>query len=358
MQRFLFRLATAAVVVFLSACGTGEAISPSQALAEVQEARERMAFSHVVWDVTLASGPLQGPFIIEVWRQGPERLRIEVLEAPTPAFRGLVLMRDRERAWLYDPGRYRVEWGAPDQARLPLLQDTLEEVDLLLRTVEQAQVVSTSRERLATGEATRVELRYPDGAQVTLWLAHPPVPAAQAQQAGSDTSSLLLAGIAYHDATADADAATLTARTLEEVPDLPRALFSFEPPPQVQQVHLEDRSPEPLSLAEAEQKAGFSLLLPAALPSGTALAAIYQLDGVVALAYTGTLTFTLTQGPGLDLILPPDRSRTVSLRATQGVLSASPSGEVTLLWHEEGITRSLAGPLSEVDALRLAESLR
>jgi hypothetical protein len=69
------------------------------------------------------------------------------------------------------------------------------------------------------------------------------------------------------------------------------------------------------------------------------------------------VTFTLAQGPGLELTLP--LSRSVPLRSTQAQLSVSASGEeVTLFWREGGIPRSLAGTLSVEEALRLAESLR
>jgi outer membrane lipoprotein-sorting protein len=328
------------ILALLFGCASGAALPPAQALAEVRAAQENMAHSHAVWDVTLASGPIQGPFLVEVWRGEPDRLRIEVLEAPTPALRRLLLVRNGERAWLYDQARQRVEWGPPEQARLPLLQDALATVDELLATAGEAQVVSARRERSADGELTRAELSYPGGTQATLWL---------------DPARRVLRRIAYRGEVVGQ--AELAARTVEAAPHLPDELFTFDPPAGVQAVRLGGYTPRQLTLEEASRAAGFPLLLPDVLPPGTALVAAYQLEDVIALSYSGTVTFTLAQGPGLELTLP--LSRSVPLRSTQAQLSVSaPGEEVTLLWLEGGIPRSLAGTLSAEEALRLAESLR
>jgi outer membrane lipoprotein-sorting protein len=334
MRRTLLLLVV--VPALLAACAGGATLPPAQALAEVRAARENMAHSHAVWDVTLASGPIQGPFLVEVWRREPDCLRVEVLEAPTPALRQLLLVRNGETAWLYDQARQRVEWGPPEQARLPLLQDALAAVDELLATTGEAQVTSARRERSADGELTRVELHHPGGTQAILWL---------------DPARRVLLRIAYRGE------AELTARTMEITPHLPDELFTFDPPAGVQVVRLGGYAPRQLSLEEAKRAAEFPLLLPDALPPGVVLVAAYQLEDVIALSYSGPVTFTLAQGPGLELTLP--LSRSVPLRSTQAHLGVSNSGEeVTIFWREKGVNRSLAGTLSAEEALRLAESLR
>jgi outer membrane lipoprotein-sorting protein len=334
-------LLTLAAMVALPALLAGcAALPPAQALAEVRAAQENMAHSHAIWDVTLASGPLQGPFLVEVWRREPDRLRIEVLEAPTPALRQLLLVRNGETAWLYDQARQRVEWGPPEQARLPLLQDALAAVDELLATASEAQVVSARREQSAEGELTRVELSYPGGTQATAWL---------------DPACGVLRRVAYRGEVVGV--AELAARTLEVAPQLPDELFTFAPPDGAQMVRLGGYAPRQLTPEEAKRTAGFPLLLPGALPPGVALVAAYRLGDVIALSYGGPVTFTLAQGPGLELTLP--LSRSVPLRSTQAHMGVSaPGGEVTLFWREGGIPRSLAGTLSAEEALRLAESLR
>lgn len=335
MRRALLILAALALLV---GC-TGEAAIPqAQAQAEIEAARKNMARGHAVWEVSISDGPVRGPFLAEVWRGGPDLLRVEVLEAPTPALRGLLLVRNGGTAWLYDRYRRRVEWGDAEQARLPLLQDALEEVERLLATAGEARITSARREWSAEGELTRAELLYPTGTRATLRL---------------DPARLLLRRISYLDA--DAGQTELSARTWEIPPNLSDRLFTFETPGGVETVRLGGYEPRRLTLEEARLAAGFPLLLPGDLPPGVAPDAAYQLEEVIAISYGGALTFTLAQGPGLDLTLP--LSRSVPLRSTQGYMGVS-GGGVTLFWQEGGVPRSLSGKLSAEEALSLAESLR
>lgn len=125
---------------------------------------------HAVWEVEWADAPVRGPLVAEVWHAADGRLRIETLEAPTPALSSLVLVHDGQATTLYDIRQNRVETGPFGRVRIPLASEALEVIDWLLTRMDAAAVEVSGRDTLESGPASRLKVSLANGDQATLWV--------------------------------------------------------------------------------------------------------------------------------------------------------------------------------------------
>jgi outer membrane lipoprotein-sorting protein len=169
MRAFARLSVCAAFLVAVSACGEGSSLPDGDSLmAHAQRAWQ--ADWHAVWQVEWAGAPVRGPLVAEVWHAADGRLRIETLEAPSPALSGLTLVDDGETSWLYDLRQDRLEAGSSKQIRIPLASDALDAIDWLFLGMEGATVNVSGRDTLESGLAIRSDVILATGDRAIIWV--------------------------------------------------------------------------------------------------------------------------------------------------------------------------------------------
>lgn len=125
---------------------------------------------HAVWQVEWDGAPVRGPLVAEVWHADDGRIRIETLEASSPALNGLILVDDGETSWLYDVRRNRLEAESDEPAKIPLASDALDAIGWLFLNMEDATVAVSGRDSLESGAAIRLNIVLPNGDRAVLWV--------------------------------------------------------------------------------------------------------------------------------------------------------------------------------------------
>ena len=159
------------VVSLVAAVGCG--VNPSLPGGDELVARAHRAWKgdwHAVWQVEWDGAPVRGPLVAEVWHADDGRIRIETLEAPSPALNGLILVDDGETSWLYDVRHNRLEAESDEPAKIPLASDALDAIDWLFLNMEDATVAVSGRDSLESGAAIRLNIVLPTGDQAVLWV--------------------------------------------------------------------------------------------------------------------------------------------------------------------------------------------
>lgn len=161
------------ILVATARCG----VQPPMPDGNVSVARAQQAWRddwHAIWQVEWHNAPVRGPLVVEMWHADDGRMRIETLEAPTPALNGLILVDDGETRWLYDARRdashKRLEAESAELARIPLSSDALDAIDWLLLNVDDATVVVSGRDTLESGAAIQLDIVLPSGDRAALWV--------------------------------------------------------------------------------------------------------------------------------------------------------------------------------------------
>jgi outer membrane lipoprotein-sorting protein len=162
-------------MILLAAARCGEYLPTHDAKASVARAQQAWRGDwHAIWQVEWDNAPVRGPLVAEMWHADDGRMRIETLEAPTPALNGLILVDDGQTRWLYDAyrdARYnRLEAEAAELATIPLSSDAVDALDWLLLNADDATVVVSGRDNLESGSATRLDIVLPSGDRALLWI--------------------------------------------------------------------------------------------------------------------------------------------------------------------------------------------
>ena len=202
-----------AIVLLATACGGA---TPSHDAARlIDQARRGWAGDwHAIWQIDWAGAPVRGALVAEIWHAADGRLRIETLEAPTPALNGLTLVDDGRHAWLVDLRLNQSCQGARETVRIPLADDMLEAMDWLLTEATDATITSFATDELESGLATRLDLTTASGAQSALWVN---------QRTGLPAGLALSSGV-WGEVTS-------VTRSIEHPAHLPDALFRWDDPP-------------------------------------------------------------------------------------------------------------------------------
>lgn len=159
------------VVSLVAAVGCG--VNPSLPDGDELVARAHRAWKgdwHAVWQVEWDGAPVRGPLVAEVWHADDGRIRIETLEAPSPALNGLILVDDGETSWLFDVRHNRLEAESDEPAKIPLASDALDAIDWLFLNMEDATVAVSGRDSLESGAAIRLNIVLTTGDQAVLWI--------------------------------------------------------------------------------------------------------------------------------------------------------------------------------------------
>jgi hypothetical protein len=151
MLRVLTRLGIwVTVLAAVAGCGNGSSLPDESDL--VNSARQAWRDDwHAVWQVEWEGAPIRGPLVAEVWHLADGRLRIETLEAPTPAL--------------------DVEAGTAGQVRIPLVVEALEAIDWLFSRIEATTAFRVSgHDMLESGRAFRLDMSWASGDRAVLWV--------------------------------------------------------------------------------------------------------------------------------------------------------------------------------------------
>jgi outer membrane lipoprotein-sorting protein len=164
------RLAAWVVVLVSFAACSGRASLPD---AEDLLVRTQGAWAgdwHAVWQIEWDGAPLREPLVAEVWHAEDGQLRIETLEASSPALNGMILVDDGQMSWLYKVRQDQLEVWPGGEARIPLASDALDVVDWMLLSLENAGVDVSGRDLLESGLATRLDIILTSGDRLALWV--------------------------------------------------------------------------------------------------------------------------------------------------------------------------------------------
>jgi outer membrane lipoprotein-sorting protein len=169
MHVFTRFLVCVVILVAAGDCGANSSLPGG----DESVARARRAWRgdwHAVWQVEWDGAPVRGPLVAEVWHTGDGRIRIETLEAPSPALSGLILVDDGRTSWLYDVRHDDLEAESDNPVRIPLASDALDAIDWLFFSMEDGAVAVSSRDSLESGTAIRLNIVLPTGERAVLWV--------------------------------------------------------------------------------------------------------------------------------------------------------------------------------------------
>ncbi|HZU67753.1 MAG TPA: hypothetical protein VFA09_10800 [Ktedonobacteraceae bacterium] len=326
---------------------------------------------HGIFDMAISGQVYNGTVNTEVWNATPDKSRTLVRQSTITRFSaGSLIVSNGKQVWQYDPAQKVVYTGpvSPGNgAGTPTATpsgDSNGSGDQILSFLNLVQSVFTRSNATLVSSSVNVN-------GVETYRVHV-TPQSAAATPGSrnfnydgdvylDKSTMLPVRISL--TISDVGLVTLNVPTLTLNPALPDSLFTFSPPAGVKVLPLQQQNSSSgtgmITLAQAEQQAGYHLLSIPASQSG------YQLQGVDALGapgnqiyalnYTmGSTTFTISEGKSLANL--PVSGQQVDLRGTTATLSTS-NGTSTLTWTEQGIGIQIAGALSSNQIEAIAKLL-
>lgn len=382
-------------VLLLAALGSGFVLMQTSAqdmLVEMLETAETVTNGHAVITFKLDTIEQNAGGTLEVWAVRGEAgdsghatgaFRVEVLEADEAKAQGAVIVSDGETLWAYSPSENKVFVGTLEEAQVMFAEnealagemeqflnghesgaadmdydhpETAEEA--VAKLLEYFNAGKAGSNDLAGETANHIKLepiaeQMPEeylalGGYLDLWI-------------GQD--SRLPLSIAYSGGSMGEFSATVL--ELDVNAGIDPALFTFEIPEGAEVVTFADLEPQSLTLDEAASSTDFEFLTPAETPAGATLVDIVELRGALVQRYTLPEggSFTVAQGvigeSADDAFGALDEGQTVELRGTTGHMVVSEDGaRVLLTWTEGGVFYSVAGDLTSVQALALAESLQ
>lgn len=318
---------------------------------------------HALVNISLAGPGTNGTIKSEIWNQAPGENRSAVLQSTIAQFAsGMLTVSDGKQIWQYNP-QQKVVYHAQISASSSGTSTTGE-------TADQGQTIfNLVRSVFAHSNATLVS----SSARVNGHLVNDVAITSQAASSGSGTNNISYSGDIFLDKTSDLPVRvslhvqglgqfTLDLLTLDLNQQLDHSLFTFTPPPgvKVQPFPTDSTATGNLTLAQAQQQAGYHLLsIPA---SNTA----YKLLSIDALGAPGNqvyslnyqtqsgIKFTIAQSKALANL--PVSGQSVSLRGTTATVSTAGSAP-SISWTEKGIGIQIVGPLSASQLTAIANLL-
>ncbi|HLX56406.1 MAG TPA: hypothetical protein VKR83_05230 [Ktedonobacteraceae bacterium] len=336
-----------------------------QLLAQANQKLNRAQTLHALIDISIAGPAVKGTITSEIWNHAPAKNRTDVLQSSIAQLSsGTITVSDGEHIWQYDPQKNVVYSGQINNtgAGTPTTgANTRDESQMIFNLVRS--VFTHSNAALVSSSAN-----------INGHAAYDIAITSPAQSGGSNTGNFNYSGDVYLDKTTNLPLRvalnvqglgqiTLDLLTLSLNQPLDQSLFIFTPPPGVKVLPFptENSPTGALSLAQAQQQAGYHLLsIPAAQTA-------YQLQSVDALGAPGNQIFALnylyqpgnskfTISEGKALANLPASGQQVSLRGTSGTLSTA-GGVTTLSWTENGVGIQVAASLSNNQLIALANLL-
>ena len=169
MRLFTRLLVHVVIFVTIASCGSHSfALNGDDVMARARQTW--MGDWHAVWQVEWQGAPVRGPLVAEMWHAADGRMRIETLEASSPALSGVILVDDGQTCWLYDLRQDLRQIQTQEPARIPLASDALDAIDWLFLQMDEAVVDVSGRDVLESGPAIRLDVVLPAGDRATLWV--------------------------------------------------------------------------------------------------------------------------------------------------------------------------------------------
>ncbi len=318
---------------------------------------------HALANISIAGPGLNGTINSEIWNQAPDKSRSVVLQSSIGQFAtGTITVSDGRQIWQYSPQQkvaYHAQISAPGSAT-PTTGQEADQSQALFNLVRS--VFNHSNATLVSSTA-----------KVNGHAAYDIAITSQAAASGSGTNNITYSGDVFLDKTSGLPLRvslhvqglgqiTLDLPMLTLNPPLDPTLFTFTPPPgaKVEPFPTNSSATGNLTLAQAQQQAGFHLL---SIPSSNSN---YQLLSIDALGAPGNqvyslnyqtkagVKFTIAQSKALANL--PVSGQSVSLRGTTATVSTAGSAP-SISWTEKGIGIQIVGPLSASQLTAIANLL-
>lgn len=375
------------IVILAAALVSGFVVlqaSAEEILVQTLETAKTITDGHAVVKIDVDTFEKDANGMVEIWARrgedGPGSFRMEVLESSEEKAQDAVIVSDGETLWAYSPSENKVFLGTPQEAKTMMEEnehmagefehfregiteggeyehpENAEEA--VQKLLEYFNVGKSGREMVAGETANKLNLEpIPEqmpseyaavGGFVNLWIGQESnLPLAVAYTGGS--MGELSTNILEFEVNAGVD----------------EALFTFEIPAGSEVVTFAELEPQSLTLEEAGESAEFEFLTPIEVPAGATLVDILEVRGSLVQRYTLPEggSFTIVQGISGDnsdeIRAPSTESQPVELRGTTGqLLEAEDGSQVLLIWSIGDMFYSVAGNLTQEQALSIAESLQ
>ena len=341
-----------------------------EVVAKMKEVEASIENAHAVVEFSLRSSAKDLDLTVEMWEQTPNRFRAEVLEASEGDLEGMVSVTDGQQVWIYNPsenealvgkvGEFGMDEPLNPRQVIEFMQEGIQRVmdtcDVELVGEEDVGGAATYKLEFTpkTGEEAALPIPIDKG---TLWVEQERWIALQAQFEGGTLGQ-----------------GSMRVRSFEFNTGVDGDRFQFDVPADAHVIDVEDTQPTPLTLDEARDQAGFTLLIPGYVPEGATLIDVFTANGAFVLHYDHSpVSFTVTQrlleeGEDLEQQIEQRFSRqveellvTVSDQAVRGqtaTLITDGLDNSFLTWTEDGIVIAIAGRISQDEILEVAESLQ
>lgn len=335
----------------------------AQLLAQAGQKLNGARTLHALVDINIVAPALNGTIQSEIWNLAPDKNRSVVMQSNIGQFgAGTLTVSDGKQIWQYNP-RQKTAYHAQISAASSATPTTGSAADQSQAIFDLVRSVFTHSNATLVSSSATVNGRAAYDLAVT----------SQAASSSSSTNNLNYSGDIFLDKTS-----TLPVRVSLHVQglgqltlDLPmltlnqqldQSLFTFTPPSGVKVLPFPTNSTASggLTLAQAQQQAGYHLL---SIPASTAG---YQLLSIDALGAPGNqiytlnyqtqsgIKFTLSQAKALANL--PFSGQSISLRGTTATISTAGSAP-TLAWTEKGVGIEISGPLSNSQLTAIANLL-
>jgi len=348
----------ACILLLLAACG-GSQTSPvsaptptptlsagQQLLAKVNQQFSNAATLHGIFVIKGSGSQFSGTAQSEIWNAQPDKNRTDVLQSTIAQLAaGTVTVSNGKQQWQYDPAQ-KVVYTGPVSATAggSGAAEPLSILDLVRSafTPDNATLVSSSASVAGhTADEVHVVVAGLRVNGITGLISY-------TGDVYIDTATqlplrMVLDILVYGQLQIDISSLALNQ-------SIAASTFTFTVPPGVKVLPLQQASSgtntSSLTLAQAEQQAGYHLLSIPASQSGYVLQGVTALGApgsqVYTLSYTsGKLSFTLAEGKPLAN-LPAGGGQSVSVRGTTGTLTTA-NGSTTLTWTEKGVGITITG---------------
>lgn len=342
------------LVLSLALAGCGERITAEEIVARMQETVENTQDAHAVISASVNVQGIELSATAEVWEKSPNKVRAEVLEASEPDLVGSIVVSDGQQGWSYEPARNVVRVGAAGEIETPLPEQMLTELRDVIQAVLDVSDVELAGEETVLGRGAYkltlspkedVEQSFlPGDGTATLWV---------------DQEQWIILKAEYEGGTFGQG--SMEVQSFELNPGLSDDLFTFTVPEGATVLDVEAQKPVPLTLDEAREQAGFSLLVPEYVPAGATLIEVFRVEDSFVLRYDHSpeVSFTVIQGPELASPPPLGQAQNVSVQGQSGTAITDEAGGTTFLyWTDGDVTVTVAGRISLDEALQVADSLK
>ncbi len=332
-----------------------------QLLAKVNLQFSHAATLHGIFVIKGSGSQFSGTAQTEIWNAQPDKNRTDVLQSTIAQLAaGSVTVSNGKQQWQYDPAQ-KVVYTGPVSATAggSGAAEPLSILDLVRSafTPDNATLISSSASVAGhTADDVRVTVSGLRVNGITGLISY-------TGDVYIDAATQLPLRMVLHILVYGQVQIDISSLALNQ--SIASSTFTFTVPPGVKVLPLQQASTgtntSSLTLAQAEQQAGYHLLsIPASRPA-------YVLQGITALgapgsqvytfSYTsGKLSFTLAEGKPLAN-LPASGGQSVSVRGTTGMLTTA-NGSTTLSWTEKGVGITLLGvDLSSAQVEEIAKLL-